>query len=254
MIEIFILITIIVLAIWLWGRSGSKDVGAAGSRAEQIFLENRVWLEERWQLINSSAQNLVDSWYFDKPTEFQIKRLEKEGLLLKDKSLTKGQVSDLIGLYVKPDEHEAEILKFFKIPLKGLHQTKARHQISLLFQDADNKLKWDNRPASAIEKEFYRFIDKPVPKSISHTQALKDQQDADLSEEVEDEWDNFCTVWDDLCDRETREDYDLKKPSLAKFRAAWKKAKAEAESIEDLSDPGLIAEALIELYPDLLRD
>lgn len=144
--------------------------------------------------------------------------------------------------------------QFFKISLKGLNQTQARHQISLLFQDADNKLKWDNRPASAIEKEFYRLYGKPVPKNLTHLQALKDQNEAELSEEEDDEWDYFCSVWEELCDRETREDYELKKPSLAKYRAAWNAVKQEAESTDELSDPGLIAEKLIELYPELQRD
>lgn len=252
--EFLALIAFIIIVIWLWVRSRSDNPAESGSRAEQIFIDNEAWLKERWQLIDSSTEEFVDGWYFDEPTEFQLKRLEEYGLLLTDKSLTKGQVSDLIGLYVKPDEHEAEILKFFKIPLKGLNQTQARHQISLLFQGADNKLQWDNRPASAIEKEFYRLFGKPVPKNLTHLQALKDQNEAELSEEEDDEWDYFCSVWEELCDRETREDYELKKPSLAKYRTAWNAAKQEADSIDELSDPGLIAEKLIELYPDLQRD
>lgn len=223
------------------------------TKSERTFLDNKEWLEQRWATINTDDSSLVENWYFDQPTELQLNRLADDGLSLNDKTLTKGQVSDLIGLFVTPDEDEKEILKFFKIPLKGLNQTRARHQLAVLLQDDEKKQQWENRPAGAIDKEFYRFISKPVPKGLTHTQAMKDQAETDLPEEQENEWDNFCSVWDELSDKDVREDYEIKKPSLAKFRQAWAATKEEVEDSDDLSDVGLIVDKLLELFPDLER-
>lgn len=251
--EYVVFALILLFIVWLFRRS-PDDKYESASKSERVFLDNKKWLEERWNSINNESKSLVEAWYFDKPTVRQIARLEEEGLVVKDKTLIKGQISDLIGLYVKPEEHEKEILKFFKVPLKGMHQTKARHEIGLLFEDSEKKEAWDNRPANTIDKEFYRFVGKPVPKNVTHVQAMRDQSESDLPEDTEYEWDLYTSAWDELSDRETREEYDLKKPSLAKFREAWKALREEIEDIDDLSDPGLIAEKLIELYPDLQRD
>jgi len=250
--EYIAVIVFFVAILWLWARS-SPEKERSMTKSERTFLDNKEWLEQRWATINADANNLVEAWYFDEPTELQFNRLAEDGLSISDKALTKGQVSDLIGLFVKPDDHEKEILKFFKIPLKGFNQTQARHQIAVLLQDNEKKKQWEDRPASAIDKEFYRFIGKPVPKTLTHTQAMKDQADTELSDELEDEWDNYCSVWDELSDKDVREDYEIKKPSLAKLRQAWAAAKAEVEDNDDLSDVGLIADKLLELFPELER-
>jgi hypothetical protein len=187
--ELIAVIAFVLFLWWLFKRSTDKPEPknlSRGSKAERVFNENRVWLENRWQSIEENT-DLVSSWYFDAPTERQIERLQDQGLQLTKNKLTKGQVSDLIGLFEKPEEDELEILKFFKHNTKGYTQTRARHEILALFLKQENKEKWENRPADVLEKEFYRFIGQKVPTGLTKPQAIQFQSEAEISEELENE-------------------------------------------------------------------
>jgi hypothetical protein len=83
------------------------------------------------------------------------------------------------------------------------------------------------------------FIDK-------HEQTLAPQQ--------RDEWDSYRSILDELSDKETCEDYCIKKPSLAAVRTAIDKLRQSGLSLSDLEDDlEIVTQKLIELKPELER-
>lgn len=145
-----------VLKNYLRGATSSaprKEIGSGGSRGE---IAN--WLQERWDLAQRlGVGDVFPAWYFDQMTESQARRLEEDGRRYSGQ-LTKGQASDLIGLGEQPDEEDREVLRFFKRPLRGMNETRARHEIALLFQEEANRKAWADRPATTRQREFFRFF------------------------------------------------------------------------------------------------
>ena len=68
------------------------------------------------------------------------------------------------------------------------------------------------------------------------------------------DWDAFASIVEQLEDKETREDYELKKVSLSAIREAVAALKAEGHSLPEIDDNlDLLAEKLTELKPELQR-
>lgn len=104
-------------------------------------------IHERWAAIKAEiAQHgtplSVPMWWADESSERQIERLKKEGVYI-ETTLTKGQCSDLIGLFVKPQKDDLKVLKFFGAQPSGPTQFEIREQIRHIFTDPDNRDKWD---------------------------------------------------------------------------------------------------------------
>lgn len=189
-------------------------------------------------------------------TEFQAKRLEEDGRKYSER-LTKGQASDLIGLDEPPDEDKLEILRFFKQPLRGMNETRARHEIALLFQDEANRKAWEDRPATARQKEFFRFFGtKPSAGLLKReadqqiTERLKQAQDSD--DPLANQWRTYDGLLDDFDDPDFREGFGIRKPGVSAIRKAIDALIAEGRTWDDL-DSDSVAERLVEMNPDLER-
>jgi hypothetical protein len=176
-----------------------------------------------------------------------------------NENLTKGKASDLIGLLEPVEEEQEAVLKFFKVSVRSMNQSRARYEVDKLLADPDNAEAWNRRPAESLQKEFLRFFSKRIPKGLTYVEAerminehrarLVDDDSARL-----DEWDSFESIAMDLADKDTREDYGLKKPSLSALRDAIDTLRKEGHSMEELAgDLDLVAQKLIELRPDLER-
>lgn len=260
---LFVVALLVVLLLYLASQRTSKPRNAGGrssvSREQRILDENLPWLRERWQAaqeIDEGDTSIFPKWYFDDATEAQLRRIEETGLTISGGTPTKGQASDIIGLFEPVEEEHAEMLKFFGISVGGMNQSKARHQVALLQRDPANVERWETRPASQIEREFYRFVGLKAPKGLTHKQAEKDSYDSPegVPEEKIEEWQVYSDVWDSLCDADTRADYGIKKPSLALFRDAWTQLRAEGVSTGDLEDLDALVDRLLELKPELNRE
>lgn len=258
-----VLLLVVVGIANLGSKGGSRSSGSGPSsrtsvsKAQRILDENMPWLRERWEAANEQPEDepgLVPRWFFDDATERQLQRIEDDGLKITGGTPSKGQASDIIGLFEPPDEQNLEVLKFFKIPRAGMNQSRARHEVARLLADSSNVEAWKNRPASQTQREMYRFMGWKVPKGLTQKEAQAREHELDDSEKL-DEWHAFSSLWDELCDPEMREDYEIKKPSLALFREAWSTLRDQGASYDDLEgDPQLIVDELLKLKPDLERE
>lgn len=239
-------------------RSTFDNEGAERLSAKQRVLEtNREWLDERWRMAEAekAAGKLTHfpRWFFDEPTDRQRERLKSDGVNVSGKA-TKGQLSDIIGLFIEPDAEDLTKLKFYGVGLKGAtrNQTRARHELAKLASDPEKERAWRMRPANRMHKEFYRFIGKKPPAGLTAEQA-----EATISAELEklsahqrDEWEAFESMVEEFEDREFLVDMGIRKPTLADIRGAMVAAKSAGE---DLDDPYEIAERLLEVKPGLAR-
>lgn len=215
------------------------------------------WLQERWDLAERlGAGEVFPPWYFDQMTEYQARRLEEDGRKYSGR-LTKGQASDLIGIGEQPGEEDREVLRFFKRPMHGMNETRARHEIALLFQEEANRKAWVDRPATTRQREFFRFFDvKPVTGLLKRE---ADQQITDrlkLARESNDpranHWRTYEAVLDDFDDPDFREGFGIRKPGATAIRKAIHAMLAEGKTWDDV-DSDSVAEYLVEKDPSLER-
>ena len=218
------------------------------------------WLEERWSMSQQPeyATRLFAPWYFDPITDAQANRLEQDGRAV-NSGMTKGQASDLIGLGMNAEESDLEILRFFKKPVRGMNQTRARHEVSMVFLGDQNRAAWEARPASARTREFFKFLGLKVEPGMQETtaQALKKSTEAELTDSGDnriDQWHSFSNVLEEFDDSEFRSDYDIKKPTPKQVRSVIDLMLAEGKTWDDLEmDAGDIAERLLQEFPTLAK-
>jgi hypothetical protein len=227
-------------------------------KMKQAFLAETKYLEQRWterERAKQAGEPCDPKWWWDEPTERQLVRLRDDlasrGISMTLDPRTKGSVSDVIGLFEQPDEIDADVLKFFKTPRKGMTQSRARYEAARLIADPANKARWDSRPPDADLKEFFGFFGVELPKGTTFDQALllrakHERQFHEGDDPRLKEWDAWEQILSDLDDPETRDLYDIKrKPSRAQLKKLLDELKAEGHSIDDVSsDLELLAEKL----------
>lgn len=271
----------IAVAVWYFmfsGRSGQSSADApvtSGSTRGRTastsrespsvrkFNANHAWLKARWAEANQKKQagdtTGFPPWYFDAVTEKQVKRIGDEGLELSTGGLTKGQASDIIGLFVDAGEDGLEILKFFKVPTADMNQTVARVEVPKLMADPARAEAWRQRPADALQKEALRFYGVTSPKGLTHADAegLISRHEVGLvaaGSPLPDEWESYKRIIEEFSDRETCQDYGLKKPGLPVVRAAVEKLRSKGEAMAAIADDlDLLAQQIIETRPELER-
>lgn len=268
--EFILAIAVVAAVLWFLSRGSSTGSRAARATArsssstddstdrQRILDANRRWLEERWNLAKTekAAGQLkhFPHWWFDEPTQRQRERLQRDGVALSG-TVTKGQLSDIIGLFEEPEADVLAKVKFFGVSLKGIeaNQTRVRHEATKLDQHPDKVQLWLKRPASPIQKEFYKFIGEKAPRRLTYeeAEAKRDAALEALSEAHQDEWSAFESLVEEFEDREFRSDVEIRKPSPADIRAAMAALKAEGKVTID--DPYEVAEKLLDMKPGLAR-
>ena len=234
-----------------------------GAVALSTFDANKDWLKARWIAIDQRHESGDDSgipkWYFDEATERQIERIKSEGFELPMPSVSKGQASDIIGLFEPPEESDTEVLKFFKISTKNLNQTMARAEFDRLMADPEKAEAWQKRSADAEQKETLRFYGVPVPRGLTHAAAVKliDEREDSLREEgsqLPDEWESLSSIISEFADIGTCAAYDIKRPGASVVRAAVDALRKGGKSLKDIDhDIGLVAEKIVEMQPEIKR-
>jgi len=210
-------------------------------------------LYDHWKDVEAGIIS-VPRWYNDPVTEAQLKRLEDDEIQLPGRVITKGQASDLIGLAEDPGLGELEILKFFKItglPVK--HRSIALIEIERLMADPENASQWNNRPATPIQKEYYRYFGLQARKGLTASEAQDTIAANELTDEQDDEWFSYSDIFEELQDKDFRESYDLKKPSITLIRQAIKQRTDQGEKITELSADDIV-DTLLEIKPDLEKN
>lgn len=257
-----------VVVYYMFIRKG--DASASPSEASRKAIKNQAlplvaptqfdYLKTQWTAAEtaraSGMPTNVSSWFFDPVSERQLERLKKDGTKVSGGSLTKGTASDLIGLQEPIEENDADILKFFKVPLKGTNQTIGRYEAKRLLSIPENATAWNSRPAEPMQKEYLKFFGLNAPKGLICVDATElitahKKETNGVEKKRLDTWANFESIVDDLSDRETREDYDIKKPSLAAIRAAVEALEAKGEDSGDLQ---CVVDQLLEMKPELAKE
>ncbi|MGB5729487.1 MAG: hypothetical protein WBM52_19995, partial [Thiogranum sp.] len=184
-----------------------------------------------------------------------LNRIDRIGLVFGEDLPTKGQASDIIGLFEPPDYGDRELLKFFKVPLREMTQTRAKYLVEQLLSDPDNASAWDNRPASTEQKGFYRYFNLKVPKGLTH------EEDAQLfireyrRKLTDEDWGDYVaygSMHEEINDPDNREDYGIKRVNLSLYRAALDELKNEGKRPSEFEDDlSPFVEKIIQMQPDI---
>lgn len=233
-------------------RSRSKTAPAKRVANREPKPDPYTLLYDHWKEVESGNVS-VRGWYHDPVTEAQLNRLKEDGIRLPGRPITKGQASDLIGLGEPPEPGQLEILRFFKVtglPLK--HQSLAQIEIDRLFSDPEKYEQWKNRPATQLQKEYYRYFGLPVPKGLTASKAQSTISSHELTDDQDEEWAAFEDIVEEFQDKEFRDDYEIKKPSIALIRQAIGQHTAQGEKITDIAADDLV-DTLLSIKPDLQK-
>jgi hypothetical protein len=262
------------------------DLDCDGPRITKKVESKFGWLQERWKIAFEQHDNgyeceLVDDWFFDSPTDAQINRLKEDGVIVKRGNLTKGQYSDLIGIFAEPEEEPLEIIKFFGGQIKGLSDAEASAEIRKLFANEENRTAWKNRPATVRQKQFLKAMEEKIPKGLTHSTAEQIQSDyshkfegsyADYLDCIEDkeaakplaqwelkhkalrDWEYYEEIIDEFADPDFRDTYDIKKVPIGQLNRAIEQLKEKGTTLSEMVDDlDLVTEKCIDNNPSLER-
>lgn len=261
---IIIIVIIVVVVYFLLGKSSTKQAPSSTRHSQTTIpvSDNLDWLMEMWKKADQEQQEgrleTFPKWFFDEATPRQMEKLASLNVSVGGGKATKGKASDLIGLFYPIDEDDLEVLKFFKVQHKDMNQTNGRYKAKELLNTSENLSQWENRPATQEQKEFYKFFGIKVAAGLSIKDAEKTIKEARAkagqNEAIKlDEWDAYASIITDLSDKEMlKDDFEIKKPSLALIREAVEALVKEGFSLTDL-EAYEVAEKIQELKPDMAR-
>lgn len=258
-------------------------ISCVSKSIEKKLIDNLDWLSEEWSRAQENKEtnndsSFLPSWYYDESTDNQYAHLNSLGVEINKGKLNKGEMSDLIGIFKPIDDRNKELLKFFKVPLTGLNQTKARYEVNKLLSNPENANTWEQRPANTLQKEFYRFFSLKTPAGLTFSEAktfideFERDNDGDFEYHLEDiktdeqiesfkrnqllleDWRNFEEIVLEFEDSEFRDSYEIKKPTISLMRKAIAELKKENVTMEDASsDIELVVEKLLQIKPELSK-
>jgi hypothetical protein len=255
------LLVVVVMVVIIWilisRRSPAATPKAEKPRKPSSSHSQPTFTSRIIEIFNNETEEFGQAWRIESATEKQIAYLSEilsEGDIPLPSSLTKGQASDAIGLFNEPGDEELEKLKFFKVQNSTkLNQTEARRAIYKLFDNPENVEKWENRPASAEQKDQIRFFGEKVPKGLKHIEATKLIDNLSESNIAQlERWDEMRSAYEDAVDADNRELYDIKKFSWTQFRETIEQMEAEGQQLADIVlDEEKIYEAILKKHPSL---
>ena len=245
-ISILAWVAIIVVALYFFRKVEAISKGPEPTGRSTKGKQIPDWLVDRWKA-QEDGEAGFPGWFSDAPSERQIEVLKESGWPI-SKHLTKGTASDLIGLGYTADADEVEVAKFFKRNRRNLSQTEGREIVRQLTNSPEMQEAWHSRPPSALIKAQLKFLGVKLPKGASHEAALDLLAEAEPTEEQETLWEQIEYAYDEFVDPDSRDLYEIKKPTPNQVVEATKAIVADGE---DPDDPDSIAEKLIELYPAL---
>lgn len=194
------------------------------------------WLRAEWKKELATSPPLRH-WFSDPVTQPQLRLMKELGIPTRGLRLTKGMASDLIGLYQPIDDGARDILRFFKVPLKGLNQTTGRHQVAQLLSDPALSEQWASRPATPYQREFIRFAGERVPAGLTlkDGNAIISRLEQALSPRKAAIWSLVEDLWRQVEDEGFREDYGRRRPGIRAVRAAVEALAATGQDLDCLS-------------------
>ena len=172
-----------------------------------------------------------------------------------EQMLTRGQAMDLLMLAKAPEDEDRQLLEFFNIKIEASNALVVSQQAAILQMNDQEMQKWNERPATPVQKEAIRYFQGKVPRSISAesaTQVLSSIKSELYQTGNADKWTSwllFSDTWLQLQSSEICIQYDIKKPTPIKIREAL--CSLIAEDIAEWNDKDVVVQRLVELYPEL---
>lgn len=200
-----------------------------------------------------------EEWRNDPATQKQLDYIESLGGRIPSLGLTKGEASSIIDGLQPADENDLKVIRFFKMPTRGLRHKTAKDLAESLLSNADNRARWGARPPSSEVREFFTFFGEKLPAGINHDDALamKQSKVKELVKSDPDkiaEWNSYSAILDNLSDPDYREGYDIKKPSASLVKRVMAQLLAEGWTYERMLDEEEeFMERLIEADPSIER-
>jgi len=256
---VFLGLGIVMIMVYFAKASNSTVSGSKGGRSPRVSMNNRqADIIRQVNEVVDREQPKGEAWREDPVTdrqmEFMSELFDENSLSFSIKSgeLTKGQASDIIGLFMEPDEFHLDVLKFFKVEgYRKMKQTQAKEAVRTIFESEENIKAWENRPPSKEQKDALRFMGEKVPKGMTHTHAEeKLGKLAEANEEKFEELETRLDLLDTVNDRDFREDYDCKKISWNQLNEAVDEL-LQIEGAIDKIDEDMVIEKAMELHPNL---
>lgn len=217
------------------------------------YESHKEWLKTEW---DTQFKNVGPSWLL-RATPQQYERLVEKGWgrNIGKMPLTKYQAMDMLMLAQPAEPEDLELLDFFKIPLDSPNALLASYHANALRENTQAMQEWLGRTATVVQREALRYFKEKTPKALTAQEAQNTLNAieqglylAGRSNEWE-AWIQYKETWAALQCKETCTQYDLKKPTGAKIRDAL--LSLMKEKIPDWSEKDVVAQRLVELYPDL---
>lgn len=253
-------------------RQASKAVTELNDTFKEIreYYEQEIaWLKPIWaerSRSKTAGEPQDPSWWWDEPSEAQLKRLgegvgalRSAGMDFGFSPLTKGAASDLIGIGIDIDDDDKELLTFFKVEPAPKNQTRARYILRDLMKDPENQKAWESRPASREQIAVLKILGVEKTKALSAPQALRLRDDTieQLNEEGDtkaQEVEAYESLIQKFTDKEECRERYLKKPSWTLLNQALDALREDGLTYQQMEeDDEVVEKKLLELKPSLER-
>ena len=213
------------------------------------------WLSAEW---HKQYQNQGAPWRL-RATAFQIEQLREAGwgttFEADNNVLTRNQAMDLLMLAKSPEQEDSELVAFFDIKFEEINALVISHKAAELRLDSQAMKTWNERPATALQKEAVRYFKGNVPRTITAEVAKASLQEIERGlyqggRATEwSTWLRFAEAWQHIQAKEVYDSYDMKKPTPARIRNAIQSLLDE--NVEEWNARDVVVQRLIERYPDL---
>lgn len=231
------------------------DAPQASPVLAQRYEAHGEWLASEWRL-QFQAQ---DKAWLLRATSAQVEQLQDAGwgeaFASNGPVLTRNQAMDLLMLAKAPEAEDKELLEFFGIDIEEPNALVAAHQTSSLRLDPQKMQEWNERPATALQKEALRYFQGKVARSMTADAAKSSLQAIERSLYQSGRapewsvWLRFSQTWQDLQAKDVCAQYDIKKPAPTKIREAIQSLLDD--NVAEWSEKDVVVQRLVELYPDL---
>lgn len=239
-------------------QSKPKHVNTRYEKDIEIFNNNIDWLEKEWNILEkeklSGSNRKFIYWFFSDPSPHMIDELENRGIILKDDKPKMGHIDDILGLYLPVRDTDKETLKGFGKSYSGLNRTKGKYLAYQLLNGSEYSKEREERAATVMQREFYKFFTHKVPNGLSYNNARNEIKEIkkSLSEEQINSWSTYESTFDEITDPDTRNDYSIKKVSLSLYRKSIDSLRKQGISWDQIEDDlDIVIDEIIKLKPDI---
>lgn len=213
------------------------------------------WLSAEWR----EQYNIQGAPWCIRATGVQVEQLRDAGwgetFGSKDSVLTRNQAMDLLMLAKPPEQEDNELIAFFDIQFEETNALVVSHKAAILRLDSQTMQIWNERAATALQKEAIRYFRGKASRTMTaevakaRLRAIEHElyQSGRASEWST--WLRFADTWQHMQTKEVYGYYEIKKPTPVRIRDAIQSL--IDENVQEWNERDVVVQRLIERYPDL---